>query len=70
MANLIETRFVTSREAAQLLGAKHVTVSQLCQHGKLPGVKVANRWLIPREVVEKLAKTYRAKPGRPRSGRP
>jgi len=35
----MENQFVTSGEAAKLLGAKHITVTQLCQHGKLPAVK-------------------------------
>ena len=48
----IEDQFATASLAAQVLGAKHVTVSQLCQQGKLPAIKVANRWLIPRDVLE------------------
>ena len=54
----IEDQFVTASQAAQVLGAKHVTVSQLCQSGRLPAVKIANRWLIPRDVLEEFAKTY------------
>ena len=50
-----------------MLGAKHVTVFQLCQHGRLPAVKIANRWLIPKDVLAKLAKTYVPKVGYPRT---
>ena len=53
----MEDQFVTSGEAAKLLGAKHITVTQLCQHGKLPAVKIANRWLIPREELREFSKT-------------
>jgi hypothetical protein len=35
----------------------------------LAAVKVANRWLIPRDVLEEFAKTYVPKRGRPRTKR-
>ncbi len=69
MASPMEDQFVSSSEAAKLLGAAHITVSQLCQHGKLPAVKIANRWLIPRDVLEEFAKTYVPKVGHPRTKR-
>ena len=53
----IEDQFATASQATKLLGAKHVTVSQLCQHGSLLAVKIANRWLIPKGVLEAFAKT-------------
>ncbi len=61
--------FVTSSEAAIILGAKQVTVSQLCQHGKIAALKIANRWLIPRAAFEEFAKDYRPRRGRPRTKR-
>ena len=65
----VEDQFVTASQAAQVLGAKHVTVSQFCQSGRLPAVKIANRWLIPSDVLEEFAKTYVPKVGRPRTKR-
>ena len=65
----MEDQFITSGEAAKLLGAKHITVTQLCQHGKLPAVKIANRWLIRREELMEFAKTYNPSRGRPRTKR-
>ena len=62
----IEDQFATASQAAQVLGAKHVTVSQLCQSGRLPAVKIANRWLIPRDALSEFAKTYNPSRGRPR----
>ncbi len=56
MATPTEDQFVSSSEAAQLLGAAHVTVSQLCQSGRLPAVKIANRWLIRKDVLVEFAK--------------
>lgn len=61
--------FVSSAEAATRLGAQHITVTQLCQRGTLPAVKVANRWLISRDVLEEFAETYTPTPGRPRQKR-
>ena len=50
-----------------MLGAKPVTVAQLCQRGTIPAAKLANRWIIARGVIEKMARTYVPKPGRPRN---
>ena len=44
-------------------------LGQLCQSGRLPAVKIANRWLIPRDVLEEFAKTYVPKVGHPRTKR-
>ena len=61
--------YVSSAEAARLLGASHVTVSQLCQRGTLPAIKLANRWLIPKDTLQEFARTYTPKVGRPRTKR-
>ena len=61
--------YVSSAEAAQLLGASHVTVSQLCQRGVLTAFKLANRWLIRKDVLEEFAKSYVPKVGHPRTKR-
>jgi len=68
MDNLKE-QIVTSREAAEILGAKPVTVAHLCQRGKILAMKIADRWLIPRVALEEFAKTYQPKLGRPRTKR-
>ena len=65
----IQEQYLTTSEAAARLGAKHITVTQLCQHGRIPAVKIANRWLIPKDALEEFAKTYVPKRGRPRSKR-
>lgn len=57
--------YVTSQEAARILGAHPITVTQMCQHGRLLAVKIANRWLIPRAAVMELAKTYVPRRGKP-----
>ena len=61
--------YMSTGEAARVLGAHPVAVMRLIHRGKLPGEKIANRWLIPRAAVEELAKTYVPKRGRPRRKR-
>jgi excisionase family DNA binding protein len=68
MHDLLES-YVTSAEAAARLAASHVTISQLCQQGKLPAVEIANRWLIPKDALDEFAKTYVPKVGHPRTKR-
>jgi excisionase family DNA binding protein len=69
MVSPLEAQFVSSSEAAKLLGAAHITVTQLCQYRRLPAVKIANRWLIRKDVLEEFAKTYVPKVGHPRTKR-
>ena len=68
MQDLKET-YLTSPEAARILGVTYVGVAQLARQGKIPAVKIANRWLIPRAFVEEFAKTYEGRRGRPRTKR-
>lgn len=58
--------YLTTAQAAALLEINPKSAGLLVRQGKLPGVKVANRWLIPRRPVEEFAKTYEGKQGRPR----
>ena len=67
--NDLLTSYATSAEAAIRLAASQVTISQLCQQGRLPAAKIANRWLIPKAALEEFAQTYQAKRGRPRTKR-
>ena len=64
-AETIEPLMLSAREAAKLLGSHAVSVSRLARQGRLPAEKVANRWLIPRALVEEFAKTYEGRRGRP-----
>jgi excisionase family DNA binding protein len=58
--------YVSSPEAAKILRITYVGVAQLARQGKIPAVKIANRWLIPRAFVEEFARTYEGRRGRPR----
>jgi excisionase family DNA binding protein len=66
----VKTDYVSSPQAAKILRITYVGVAQLARQGKIPAVKIANRWLIPRAFVEEFARTYDGKRGRPRKKRP
>lgn len=61
------SEYVTSREAADLLGLSKARVDQFVRKGRLSGVMVGNTRLIPRAEVEAMKKTPRP-PGRPKKG--
>jgi len=61
--------YIGSTEAAEILGITCVAMGRLARQGKIPSVKVANRWLIPKDVVEEFAKTYEPRRGRPKTKR-
>jgi excisionase family DNA binding protein len=52
-----------------MLGIHPLAIQKLIRQGRLPAEKVANRWLIPRAILEEFAKTYEGKRGRPRQKR-
>ncbi len=62
----VDSAYMSSPQAARILGITGVGVAQLVRQGKIPAVKIANRWLIPRSFVEEFARTYEGKRGRPR----
>ena len=68
MSSLKDT-YLSSSEAAKILGIHRFTIQKLLQDGRLPGEKIANRWLISRSLVEEYAKTYVPQRGRPRTKR-
>ncbi len=61
-----DAAYVSSPQAAQMLGITGVGVAQLIRQGRIPAVKIANRWLIPRSFIEEFALTYEGRRGRPR----
>lgn len=61
--------YIGTKDAAARLGCRQETVFRLIHRGDLPGVMIANRWLIPSEVLEEFAKTYVSQKGRPRTKR-
>lgn len=61
--------YLASVEAAKMLGITRLAVGRLIRQGKIPGEKIANRWLVPRAFVEEFAKTYVPRRGRLRQKR-
>jgi len=70
MTQDVNVAYVSSPQAAKILRITYVGVAQLARQGKIPAVKIANRWLIPRAFVEEFAQTYEGKRGRPRKKGP
>lgn len=62
----IQQEFVSSADAAKFLGIKQMSIHALIRDRRLPAVKVAYRWLIRRDQLEKFAESYVPKQGRPR----
>ena len=65
MENLIE-KYISSAEAAKILGIEVPSVNRLVRQGVIPAVKITGGWLISRAFVEDMAKTYEGRRGRPR----
>jgi excisionase family DNA binding protein len=65
----VNATYMSSPQAAKILRITYVGVAQLARQGKIPAVKIANRWLIPKAFVDEFAQTYEGKRGRPRKKR-
>ena len=63
----ISDKYLSSSEAATMLGLRPFGIQKLIRRGQIPAEKIANRWLIPRSFVEEFAKTYTPKRGRPKT---
>ncbi len=57
--------YMTTGEAAGILGIDPKSTAHLVRKGRILGIKIANRWLVDRSFIEEFAKTYEAKRGRP-----
>lgn len=63
--NKVSSVYLSTSEVAKILHIHPFSVQYLIRSRRLPGEKVANRWLIRRSVLEEFAKTYVPKRGRP-----
>ncbi len=59
------SNYITTKQVAEILRIDPKSAGFLVRQGKLPGIKIANRWLVDRSSVEEFAKTYEARRGRP-----
>lgn len=67
MTQELKDTYLTGPEAARILRITHAGLAQLARQGKIPAVKMANRWLIPKAFLDEFAQTYEGKRGRPRT---
>ncbi len=63
-------KLVATSEAAARLNVHHKTVARLMRLGKLPAVKIANRWLIQESDFNTFGESYVSKKGRPKGWSP
>ena len=63
-------KLVTASEAAAILNVHHKTIARLMRLGKLPAVKIANRWLIEESAFNTFCESYVGKKGRPKGWSP
>jgi len=56
--------YLSTGEAARILGVHPVAVWQMVKWGRLPARKVARNGIIPRDALLEFAKTYVKGPGR------
>jgi excisionase family DNA binding protein len=60
------TEYLSTGEAARILGVSRVAVTLMVQQGKLPAIRVGRSWAVPKDVLLEFAKGYRKGSG----GRP
>ena len=63
-------KLVSASEAAVRLNVHHKTIARLMRIGKLPAVKIANRWLMEEGVLNTFCEIYDGKKGRPKGWSP
>lgn len=61
--------YVTTREAAEMLGIRIESVIQLCNDRRLDSEKVGNSWIIRKDSVEEYYRT-KARSGHPTTNKP
>lgn len=59
------TDFLTTTEAAKVIGVSSSTVGLWCQNHKLNGRKIEGKWVIRRADAEAMAETYHKPTFRP-----
>lgn len=55
--------YLSTGEAARILGVHPTAVWQMVKLGRLPAIKVGKNWIIPRDVLLEFAKDYVKGPG-------
>ncbi|MBI4234519.1 MAG: helix-turn-helix domain-containing protein [Chloroflexi bacterium] len=55
--------YVSTGDAARILGVTHEAVSRKVRKGQLPAIRLGRNWAIPTEALLEFAKTYVKGPG-------
>lgn len=66
---MTEDDLLGSAEIGRRLQIDPRSVSRLLRRGRLPGRKVGRTWIVRAADVERLARFYTGRPGRPPKGR-
>ncbi len=56
--------YLSTGEAARILGVHPTAVWQMVKGRRLPAMKVGRNWIISREVLLEFVRTYQKGPGR------
>jgi len=59
MPTINTSQYVTTAQAAIVLGVTPIRVRQFCQEGRLDALEVAGRWLIPADKLRQFARIDR-----------
>jgi len=49
-------KIMTAEEVARYLKLNKITVYKYAQQGRIPGIKIGNRWRFDREKIEELVR--------------
>lgn len=52
------TEYLSTGEAARILGISRVAVTLMVQRGRMPAIRVGRGWAIPREALLEFARDY------------
>lgn len=63
MSEVSEQPYLSTGEAARILGVHPAAVWQMVKWGRLPGMRVGRNWIIPRDALLEFAKGYVKGPG-------
>jgi len=56
---LMTMEYLSTGEAARILGVSRVAVTLMVQQGKLPAIRVGRSWAVPKGALLEFAKGYK-----------
>lgn len=67
--NRLLSGYVTTKQAAEMMGVVQTSINHLLQNGRIKGVKVGREWLVSQGSIQDYLEN-KSPSGRPRSGTP